>query len=64
MSATKEVLKEIAHQLRALTITVAALEDNAGAKGFDYLRLRSQYEQKNKETFDRLEGLIAKIPDK
>ena len=63
MSATKDALKEIAHQLRAIMVTAAALEHKAGAKGPDYLELRSQFEQANKETFDRLESLIAKIAD-
>lgn len=66
MSETKSALKVIAHQLKALTIIVAALEKHAeasGLKGYEYDELRRKFEQANQETFDRLASLIDAIPD-
>ncbi len=63
---TKAALREIAHQLKALTVTVAALEkfaEASGLKGHKYNELRSLYEQANQETFKKLQALIDAIPD-
>ena len=63
---TKEALKEIAHQLKALLVTVAALEAHAagsGLSGHRYTEAKSLIEQANRETFARLQSLIDKIPN-
>jgi hypothetical protein len=66
MNETKAVLEEIAHQLKVLTVTVAALEAFTGARatGHKYADARALLEQANQSTFDRLNALIDAIPDK
>lgn len=65
MNETKAALKEIAQELRALIVTVAALEAFTGARstGHKYADARNLLEQANQTTFSRLESLIDSIPD-
>jgi len=67
MTETKAALKEIARQLQALTVTVAALErvviSAEKISGRDYNVIKSLGEQANQENISRVRSLIDAIPD-
>lgn len=66
MNETKAALQAIAHQLKALIVTVAALEVHAGAsdlKRHKYNELRNLLEHANQDNFSHLQSLIDAIPD-
>jgi len=62
---TKRALTDISGKLKALTVTVAALEGivTQGMSGHQYQENRRQFEIANQEVFDKLEALIDSIPD-
>jgi hypothetical protein len=65
MSDVKNALKEIAFQLKVLSVTVAALElkarEHIPLK--EYTDLRSKVELEQQATVNRLDSLIAEIAD-
>jgi hypothetical protein len=66
MNETRAVLRVMSHQLKALTVTVAALENFAeasGLKGDKLTDLKVLMEQMNEEIFTRLQSLIDAIPN-
>jgi hypothetical protein len=68
----KKVLKQIAYQLEALSLSVAALEAAALSPEYGGRRLTKKQlnelklsaQEKHKKIFDRLEAMIVALPSK